>query len=383
MDHKTPLLRFIRSSVCMTVILWALASCSASSPPLSMTSTVPTTNTAPAPTATTPLHPTQQPQPSNTRTETPTRPPSTATPTLTAALPSTTPTPPASAAPPLPTATSSPVASPHPSATSSQPTPTTSVEPQILSFTIAPTTTQNIGDQAVLTWEADGQQAAICPLMGTGPVEFECQQVPLQGEMTFTTDEASMAYLGFALRVQGKSTTTWSAVNTHFQCQDLRAWFFDDPPERCPAAPALNSYAAGQYFEHGFMIWVEDTDEFYIFYRGEDPHGFQTFERLVGLQLKPGASADNRVPEDPPPGYLQPVSGFGLLWRGEVENLTTDVRQRLGWATEPEFGYDTAYQCTTRAHPRSWSCYLRGPNGELLYLHPDSTAQVRLLWHVE
>jgi hypothetical protein len=131
------------------------------------------------------------------------------------------------------------------------------------------------------------------------------------------------------------------------------------------------------------MVWVEDTDEFYIFYQGEDASDFQTFERLVGLQLKPGASEDNRVPEEPPPGYLQPVSGFGLLWRGEVEHLSSDVRQRLGWATEPEFGYDTAYQCATPAHPRSWSCYLRGPKGELLYLHPDSTAQVRLLWETQ
>ena len=70
----------------------------------------------------------------------------------------------------------------------------------------------------------------------------------------------------------------------------------------------------------------------------------------------------------------------------EVDILLGDsakARQRLGWATAPEFGFDTAYQCATRAHPRSWSCYLRGPSGELLHLHPDSTAQVRLLWQEE
>ena len=104
---------------------------------------------------------------------------------------------------------------------------------------------------------------------------------------------------------------------------------------------------------------------------------------MVGLQLKPGASQDNRVGEAPPQGLYEPVSGFGLVWRGEVEwPALGDARQRLGWATEPEFGYDTAHQCETRAHPRSWTCYLRAPGGEVLRLYPDSTAQARTLWQV-
>ncbi|MGD9145790.1 MAG: hypothetical protein PVI80_09540 [Anaerolineae bacterium] len=361
---------FLQIGIGLSLLLLALAACSATSSP-TVSPVPPHTTTAPAPTSQTLLHPTQQLDPTSAETET--APPATAS--------ATSPAPTATS--PSPTA-SAPPAAPQPSPTPSpSPAPTTLPEPQILSFTIAPTTTQNIGDQIFMAWEALGQGAAICPLLGSGPVEAECQDVPLQGDSTFTTDESSMAYLGFALRVTGADTKAWSAVYTHLQCQDLRAWFFDHPPERCPAAPALHSYAAGQYFEHGFMVWVEDTDEFYIFYQGPDQAGFQTFERLVGLQLKPGASQDNRVPDDPPPGYLQPVSGFGLLWRGEVDNLSTDVRQRLGWATAPEFGFDTAYQCATRAHPRSWSCYLRGPSGELLHLHPDSTAQVRLLWQEE
>lgn len=35
--------------------------------------------------------------------------------------------------------------------------------------------------------------------------------------------------------------------------------------------------------------------------------------------LEPGMSADNRVADMPPPGLFEPVSGFGLLWRGEVD----------------------------------------------------------------
>lgn len=128
------------------------------------------------------------------------------------------------------------------------------------------------------------------------------------------------------------------------------------------------------------MIWVEDPDDFYVFYRGEDEDGFQTFDWILDVALKPGASEANRIGEEAPSGRYEPVSGFGLVWRGEVEGVRPDVRQRLGWATEPEFGFDTAYQCITPSHPRMWSCFLRGPRGEILYLHPDSTAQVRFLW---
>jgi hypothetical protein len=57
------------------------------------------------------------------------------------------------------------------------------------------------------------------------------------------------------------------------------------------------------------------------------------------------------------------------------------VRQRLGWATGPELAFETAYQCElATAYYRLWSCYLLGPGGKVLYLRPDSSAQVRFLW---
>jgi len=41
----------------------------------------------------------------------------------------------------------------------------------------------------------------------------------------------------------------------------------------------------------------------------------------------------------PPAGLFQPVRGFGKIWR---ENPS--VRDRLGWATAPEQGFDTQLQ---------------------------------------
>jgi hypothetical protein len=201
------------------------------------------------------------------------------------------------------------------------------------------------------------------------------------GNLTWVTREEDMTYNGFGLRAWEGDQSIWNVQYVHLQCQNLRQWFFEDAPERCPEEQSMVSYAAGQYFEHGFMIWVEETDEFYVFYEGPDEYGWQRFHRSWRLELKPGASQDHRVGEEPPPGLYEPVSGFGLIWRGEVDwPEVADARQRLGWATEPEHGYETAYQCMTPSYPSLWNCFLRGSGGDVLHLYPDSSANVRTLW---
>ena len=303
--------------------------------------------------------PSTTPPPTSTATE---RPPPTASPTAFATEP------------PSPT---TPNKTPSPAPTSPPPTPTPA--PLILSFTANPTITQNLGDVVYLAWQAIGQRAELCPLIGTGPTG--CQDVPLVGEREFVIDELALTYVGFALRAYSQEQTGLKTVQLHPQCQNLRPWFFTDPPLRCPADQALVSYAASQRFERGLMVWIEGTDEFYVFYDEPDEQGFQVVQRTVGLELQPGASEDNRIGEDPPPGLCEPVSGFGLIWRGEVEWPYPDnVRERLGWATVPESGYNTAYQCSTPAYPRLWNCFLLGPGGEIVHLRPDSTAGVRILW---
>ncbi|HXV99366.1 MAG TPA: hypothetical protein VEC93_13165, partial [Anaerolineae bacterium] len=82
---------------------------------------------------------------------------------------------------------------------------------------------------------------------------------------------------------------------------------------------------------------------------------------------KPHASVDNRSEETPPPGYLEPVGNFGLIWRGEVEYLE-DVRDRLGWATDPEISFETVYQCGIGDTCNGFSLYMQDPDGKILNL---------------
>ena len=283
--------------------------------------------------------------------------------------------------PPAPTEPPEPTDTPPPTqVATSSPAPTEGPPaPQVLSFTVSPTITLNVGDGVAMSWEARGERAELCPLGAYGPTA--CQGVPLVDDTTFVTEEGSLYYHGFVLRVWSGETSAMKTIYVGFQCQNLRQWFFEDPPRVCPQDEARYSYAAGQYFERGFMIWVEESDTFYVFETKEDENGWQRYYSMAEITLKPGADENNRVGQDPPPGLHEPVSGFGLVWRGEVEwpNLPK-VRERLGWAIAPEFGYDTVYQCSLSKHPKLWNCYLRGLGDEILRLYPASSVGWPLLW---
>ena len=282
----------------------------------------------------------------------------------------------ASVAPPAPTSTlpptNAPIAISPPTSTAAP----TSGAPIVFNFSITPTTTQRIGDRLTMKWRAAGDQAAVCPLFGLGPDESQCADVPPSGSRTVSVDESMLEYTGFVLRVTSGTNTSWATVMVALQCQGLRDWFFPNPPARCPSAPVETSEAAAQPFEHGLMIWTKTSDTFYVFLNGEGDN--QVFEFASHVRLKPGASPNNRVGGEPA-GRIDPVSGFGMLWRGEFEEFS-NVRARLGWGLLPEFAYTSAYQCELGYGTHLWVCYLRVPDNKVLKLRPDSTAQVHYLW---
>jgi hypothetical protein len=363
--HRLP------EAILLAVITLALAACgSAASTPAPEPSTdepsavaaAPTTVPAPTTAATATALPTRTPPPE------PTFPPS---PTP---VPATNTAPPATATA-VPTPTSLP--SPEPTFPPS-PTPAPA-GPEITVFAVTPAEARNLGDRLHLAWAATGEGAELCPTDCFGPLA--CEEVPLAGERTFVAGKDSLRYNGFALRVTAGGETALQAVQVRFLCQDLRSWFFDPAPPYCPSGEPASSYAAAQHFERGFLLWVEESDAFYLFETEPDPSGSRAVYTTVGLELKPGASEDHRTGEDPPPGLYEPVSGFGLIWRGEVEwPEVGDARERLGWATEPEFGFDTTTQDAILPCPRGWATYLRGPRGQILRLGPASTAGWPLVW---
>ena len=273
-----------------------------------------------------------------------------------------------SATPPAATQSQLATATPGPATLPPEPTSTATAVPPVVYFTVTPTTSLTVGAKLSLAWKAVGEQASLCFIAGqpTG-----CQDVPLKGSMTVTITEDMLASSGVGLRVTTGAEVAWSIVDLRFQCNV--DWFFEAPPSRCPAQTPVYSRGAAQYFEHGFMVWTETPDTFYVFFDQD-----QEFIFLLGPY---SFVSPEPVSATPPAGFYEPTSGFGQLWRGELAGVNAaDIRSRLGWATAAEFGYDTAYQCELAAYARLWTCYLRGPDGGVLRLHPDSSAQARFLW---
>lgn len=109
-----------------------------------------------------------------------------------------------------------------------------------------------------------------------------------------------------------------------------------------------------QPFEHGRMFWVgKSIEERCSIEHAFAPHTGEIWVAIFDNQQHGGMwlsfidtwDTENNVPFDltmtEPAGLLQPVRGFGKVWRDE---LTSEQRANLGWATGPELAYTAAYR---------------------------------------
>ena len=102
------------------------------------------------------------------------------------------------------------------------------------------------------------------------------------------------------------------------------------------ATPTINQIqVAEQVFEDGRMFWLQPTGQIWVMVvTGEGRGTWQVYEDTFA---EGEAERDDSL--TPPEGMSQPERGFGKLWR---EN--PDIREQLGWAITPEFGYVTRYE---------------------------------------
>jgi len=238
------------------------------------------------------------------------------------------------------------------------------VSPQIISFT-ASTEEADPGDTITLSWKAVGRYAKITQHYESST----SQNVPLEGTLNVAIEERMRTRIGFTLEAGVGQNAIEKTVFVSIRCPD--AWFFEGGPDGCPST-AVASRAAAQYFEHGFMIWVESHEYF--------PEGaihFFVDHSVAGTGGYHGEVADDwksSMPESdpglvPPSGLYQPIRGFGLLWREGAESFSNHdpIRDVLGWALAPEYAFDTIYQCEPcTLVDRYNSCFLRGPDGKII-----------------
>jgi hypothetical protein len=131
----------------------------------------------------------------------------------------------------------------------------------------------------------------------------------------------------------------------------------------CPRQ-AETTWAAQQPFENGFMIWMESSRIIYVFLTQSTGQFYRTYQDT----FKDG-DPESDPTLNPPAGKLQPIRGFGKVWR---EN--EDIRLSLGWATAEETGFESwmqSYQGLGLHNVRIW---IKDIDQRILELEPSGSA---------
>lgn len=104
------------------------------------------------------------------------------------------------------------------------------------------------------------------------------------------------------------------------------------PGLHCPAGEGETLYTASQPFEHGRMIWLSNEARIYVLY---NDGRWQAFEDTF-------AEGEPELDSTllPPDGLLQPVRGFGKIWREALGGADAQI----GWGLAPEKGLNATVQ---------------------------------------
>lgn len=136
-------------------------------------------------------------------------------------------------------------------------------------------------------------------------------------------------------------------------------------PTRTPIPPGFPTptnariQVAQQLFEHGRMFWLEPNHELWVLIVTAEGRGTWTVYQDTWIE---GTDPESDPSIVPPDGMIQPVRGFGKLWR-EVPNL----REELGWAVTAEFGYLSDYQYVPGGSIDAAGVYTPGPGYHVVY----------------
>lgn len=127
-------------------------------------------------------------------------------------------------------------------------------------------------------------------------------------------------------------------------------------PAGFPTPVIAQIQVAEQLFENGRMYWLQPTGEIWVLVITAEGRGSWT--------VYPDLYVDGEVLATVEPareGLLVPERGFGRLWREAAS-----VRQALGYATTPEFGYVSPYEYHAGGTVNAAGVYEAGPGYHFL-----------------
>lgn len=110
----------------------------------------------------------------------------------------------------------------------------------------------------------------------------------------------------------------------------------------CPTSNQRTlSFMAEELFQGGRMFWREDLDEIYVVFDRQ----FDGTELFQGRwrtdpTWKWDGSYPNGTGANPPAGLVEPIRGFGWVWRNKMNGANGP----MGWALDAEHGFDNMGQ---------------------------------------
>lgn len=243
------------------------------------------------------------------------------------------------------------------------------MQPEIQAFDLEPAGDIVVGDSVMATWSSLGGEVQVCLLAGPeeGGQKRCFDGLPPAGSLGVRVDSSLSGPLSAQLTVaSARMGTADETVDLGIVCPGR--WFTTPVVERCASEPVIETEAAAQPFEHGWMLWLRDIGRYFVLV--DDPAEPGADRDLLLMTSDPlNVTQDTAESVEAPEGFVAPVSGFGNIWRGDAYG--TGYREVLGWAVEPEFAYTAKYQCDD--DPEAPICYVTHPDGWVVVLHPDGS----------
>lgn len=211
------------------------------------------------------------------------------------------------------------------------------------------------GENVTLSWQVRGASEVNIYRIGLDGGRERRWPVENSGQITVSTNPSQLEEARFILIAEAGNNIAQDDLTIPVSCGGQ--WFFEPSPDGCPAQPAEPTLQVEQRFEGGSMIWVGNYQQIFVF--------FNDASQPQWLQLNDNFKDGDQERDDSlvaPDGYSQPVRGFGLVWR-----TNPNIRERLGWAIQPEGAYDGVIQVSgSVASPTN--IYMRNRDGGILHL---------------
>ncbi len=163
---------------------------------------------------------------------------------------------------------------------------------------------------------------------------------------------------GRYVKINSSSTTLTPApiVTVPDETTCSKMLFFSNSPLDICVGAAVKTQAAFQTYEHGFMIWLADSGDIWVFINAGSRSPWLHFR-----QSDYAGFSDNTL--SAPSGLVQPINGFGRVW-GHVRGVSqTYLKNELGWATASEVSYTATWQFYGAASVMN--TYITMPDGRI------------------